>query len=205
MRKLFTVIGLLSFTTFALAATKPALLDFTQITIKGNLQVDIHVGKKPAQVYLAQNKNAKSKVNYHVDQGTLYLTPKPHTGQDHIININTPLLSGITSTGNSFILATDINSTAFDLVQIGDGHSVLHGKVQNLSLVNSGNGNIDAAQLMATSVEAVNHGNGQIGTYPIDSLKAVITGNGDISYAHKPLQLQTVIIGQGQVTPHGPQ
>lgn len=90
------------------------------------------------------------------------------------------------------------DGTVMDALLSGSGQIELAGDVEVAEYSLNSSGRMDALDLKASDVKAINTGNGKIYLWANDLLDATITGSGDIIYRGDPV-VTTRITGSGRV------
>ena len=138
------------------------------VTIDDNLLTLLSVientGNKSLTISLKGNKNNK-----------LYIEDTKIK-----ISITMPFLSEVSHNGNSRLVVTNINSKNFKVENPVNGSTTLSGIVDNLQVVNKGNGNLDALNLLAKKATILCRGNGNVRVNVSDEIKQTKSGNGNI-------------------------
>ena len=96
------------------------------------------------------------------------------------------------------ILNLDASSVEGSLA--GSGDITLKGNTNNLSVKLSGSGDIHAFDLQSNHTTASIAGSGNIEIVSKQSLKARVTGSGDIEYKGKPSKEDTKVTGSGSIS-----
>lgn len=96
------------------------------------------------------------------------------------IMITLPFLSEVRNNGNSGLVVTNINSKNFKVENPVNGSTTLSGIVDNLEVVDKGNGNLNAVNLLAKKATIICRGNGNVRVNVSETLTGKKSGNGNI-------------------------
>ena len=88
-----------------------------------------------------------------------------------------PFLMEVSNNGNSGLTVTNINSKNFKTNNPENGSTTLAGIVDNLEVACSGNGNLNAKQLIAKNANVKATGNGNAYINAIETITAKTSGN----------------------------
>jgi Putative auto-transporter adhesin, head GIN domain len=94
--------------------------------------------------------------------------------------ITIPFLSKVTNNGNSGLTVTNINSKNFKSENPVNGSTTLSGIVDNLEVLCSGNGNLNAEKLIAKNAKITCRGNGSARINATNITESKKSGNGNI-------------------------
>ena len=97
-------------------------------------------------------------------------------------------------------ITLDIESNSMTAAMSGSGDMNLSGSTGNLDVTISGSGDIRAYDLDADNVEATISGSADIKVTAKESLKARVSGSGDISYRGNPKKVDTKTSGSGDIS-----
>lgn len=93
------------------------------------------------------------------------------------VKITIPFLKEVSNNGNSGLTVTNINSKNFKSSNPVNGSTTLFGIVDNLEVVCSGNGVLNAKQLIAKNAKIKATGNGNVYTNVTEIITAKTSGN----------------------------
>ena len=96
------------------------------------------------------------------------------------IMITLPFLSEVRNNGNSGLIVTNINSKNFKVENPVNGSTTLSGIVDNLEVVDKGNGNLNAVNLLSKKATIICRGNGNVRVNVSETLTGKKSGNGNI-------------------------
>lgn len=96
------------------------------------------------------------------------------------IRITMPAASLIKNLGNSDLLVKNIMGRYFKLENTGNGDTKISGMVDVLDIAKTGNGDVNAENLVTTNADLKSIGNGNLTVNVSQKLTAKLIGNGDI-------------------------
>lgn len=96
------------------------------------------------------------------------------------IRITMPAASLIKNLGNSDLLVKNIMGRYFKLENTGNGDTKISGMIDVLDIAKTGNGDVNAENLVTTSADLKSIGNGNLTVNVSQKLTAKLIGNGDI-------------------------
>ena len=97
------------------------------------------------------------------------------------VKITMPFLTEVSNNGNSGLIVTNINSKYFKSSNPVNGSTTLSGIVDELEVINSGNGNLNAKKLITKKAKIICKGNGSATVNVSDEIVKKSSGNGSIS------------------------
>ncbi len=175
-------------------------LDYHDLDISIPAEVTIKVQPSPALTVEAAQDVLKM-IDTRVKDGVLVIkTDQFNRLRNKVaITIGNPVLQTIKLSG-----ATNVNMSGFTegnltVTASGANKIVAKGTVNQLKVQLSGAGNADLHELKADAADISVSGAGDVSVYCTKSLKASISGVGNISYAGKPAQVQKDISGIGKL------
>ncbi|MFM2361800.1 MAG: hypothetical protein RLZZ316_702 [Bacteroidota bacterium] len=149
-------------------------------------EVVITVGK-PFAVAISIDDNLEPLLETTVTAGTLQLQLKNNESNrmyiedTHIkINISLPEISVLQHSGNSSLQVTGVVGRYLRLNHAGNGDAALTGTIDELEIIKSGNGDVNAGALIAKKVTINKSGNGNCTFFTNQTFIANGSGNGDI-------------------------
>ena len=198
---------------------------YEEIKISGSFDVDLVSGTE-GNIIVKGEENLLSSVKIEVENNVLKIyTEKnknisPSNGKNIQITIPFEKISAVSLSGSGDVkskntiktdtfsaqlsgsgdLNLDVEATTFDLGVSGSGDVVLKGNTGSFSTKLSGSGDIDAAQLKAKNADLSISGSGDIKIYCSESLKARVSGSGDIEYLGDPKTKDTKVSGSGDIS-----
>lgn len=97
------------------------------------------------------------------------------------VKITMPFLMEVCNNGNSGLTVYNINSKYFKSSNPVNGSTTLSGVVDNLEVINSGNGNLNAKKLFTKKAKIICRGNGNATVNVSEEIDKKTSGNGSIS------------------------
>ena len=97
-------------------------------------------------------------------------------------------------------LTLDVDATTVDGSLAGSGDLVLKGKTDNFEASVAGSGDLSAFGLQANNTEVSVAGSGDAEVVSNTSLKARVSGSGDIQYRGNPSKEDTKVVGSGSIS-----
>jgi hypothetical protein len=105
-----------------------------------------------------------------------------------------------TAMSGSGDITLDIDSSTISASMSGSGDITLSGTTKDFDATVSGSGDIDAYNLEADNVSATVSGSADIQVTAKKSIKARVSGSGDISYRGNPEKVDTKTSGSGDIS-----
>ncbi|MBT8308121.1 MAG: DUF2807 domain-containing protein [Maribacter sp.] len=105
-----------------------------------------------------------------------------------------------TSMSGSGDITLDVDASSIDASMSGSGDINLSGSTTDFDVTISGSGDIKAYELVADNVDATVSGSADIKVTAKESLKARVSGSGDIHYKGNPGKVDTKTSGSGDIT-----
>ncbi|SIR01748.1 head GIN domain-containing protein [Maribacter ulvicola] len=105
-----------------------------------------------------------------------------------------------TAMSGSGDITLDIDSNSISASMSGSGDISLSGRTTDFEATISGSGDIEAYDLEADNVEATVSGSADIQVTAKKSIKARVSGSGDISYKGNPEKVNTKTSGSGDIS-----
>jgi hypothetical protein len=96
------------------------------------------------------------------------------------VNISMPEASVIENDGNTDVAIRGVVGRYFRLENYGNGNAKVDGQIDELDIVKSGNGDIDATGLLAKNAKVSANGNGDVKVNVATEFKVSGSGNGDV-------------------------
>lgn len=93
------------------------------------------------------------------------------------IKITMPKIIVINHSGNSVLVVSNLTGVSFKLENSGNGTATISGKIDTLEIINKGNGNTKARELIAKNAKIKCSGNGNVYTTVCNELTAKVSGN----------------------------
>ena len=200
--------------------------DYDGIAISGWFDVDLVAGNE-GDISLRGEENLLEHIITEVKDGKLVIKVekgmnlKPSSWKNGILitvpveSISMVSLSGSgdivgkttietrdfkTSMSGSGDITLDIEANSIDASMSGSGDIMLSGSTTDFEATISGSGDIKAYELEADNVDATVSGSADIKVTANKSLKARVSGSGDIHYKGNPEKVNTKSSGSGDIT-----
>jgi len=161
--------------------------DFDKISLNDlSGRVEIEVGK-PFSIAIEIDDNLESLLSVSAKNGKLEMELRGN-GNNRMyientnirINISLPEISVLEHRGNDVVSVNGITGRYFRLQNSGNGEVELKGAIDEFEIKKNGNGDINAANLLAQSVTVYSSGNGDVVVNAANYFKANGSGNGAI-------------------------
>ena len=119
--------------------------------------------------------------------------------KDVKIRVYTCDLIKLENSGAANINMDRLDTDIIEITNSGVGHITIGGLADNVQLINSGVGSIDASKLKALNVKASVSGVGSIDCYASESIKGSVSGVGSLNYNGHAKQKETKRSGVGSI------
>ena len=119
--------------------------------------------------------------------------------KDVQIRVYTCDLIKLENSGAANINMDRLDTDIIEITNSGVGHIKIGGVADNVQLINSGVGSIDASKLKALNVKASVSGVGSIDCYASESIKGSVSGVGSLNYNGHPKHKDTKRSGVGSI------
>lgn len=169
------------------------LLPYIETEVKGgNLKIKVQKGYS---IRVSRGKKLLVSVPFK-DINSVSLA-----GSGDVVSKNTiKARSFHTSLAGSGDIVLDVEANNVTMKVAGSGDLTVTGTTDNLETRLAGSGDIHAYKLKAKDVDVKLAGSGDIRIYAQESLKARVSGSGDISYRGKPSKEDTKVAGSGSIS-----
>ena len=181
------------------ARTVPA---FTSIDNSGPVSIVVNVGQ-PQSVVVSAPDQYLATLRTDVSGGVLHISLKDHAFHnvpEMKVTVNVPSLTKYALSGAGGATLNHVTGDTFGIDCSGAGTVRADGNVRSLALDVSGVGSIDAQHLVAQTAEASVSGVGSLKVYASDSLVAVLSGVGSLTYYGHPRNVTKHSSGVGSVS-----
>jgi hypothetical protein len=174
--------------------------DFSKIEISGAYDVKVEIGDE-SKVFISAEDNLLPLIKTVVKGNRLEIYSKKNLKprEDIYIKVTTKELTALESSGASNIRAKDIDTDKFYAELSGAGTIRLSGVTQDLKIVMSGAGTIDAKSFIADDVKVSISGACSGTVHANESLLAEVSGVGSIDYYGDPKDVSTDVSGVGSI------
>ena len=147
-----------------------------EVNIGASYSIDITIDDNLENLLCVTNDDHILTVSLrHNHQNRLYIE---HTSI--IIKISLPAIFSIKQNGNNSLEVTNINSRTLKLKSSGNGSVNLNGTIDGLTIMSSGNCNVNAQMLPAKNVQVTKRGNGNVTINTDYTFTANGSGNGGV-------------------------
>jgi hypothetical protein len=161
--------------------------DFDKIELKYLAgKAEIEVGK-PFSISIDIDDNLEKLLSVKANNGKLKIefegneNNKMYIENTNVsVRISLPEISVMEHRGNNQLVVNGIIGRYFRLEKTGNGDVQLNGRIDNLDIKKSGNGNITAMNLIAHETAINSSGNGDVTVNAVKVFRANGSGNGDI-------------------------
>jgi Putative auto-transporter adhesin, head GIN domain len=173
---------------------------FDRIEVDGRTSLTVRAGA-PATLLLRGGERVLESLETTVRGGTLVLDPRDEgLNDDHEtdVTITVPRLRGVEANGAGPIRLTNIASDALELRNVGASDFTANGRVDTLTAIVEGAGDLELGELVARKATIRIEGVGDADINATHALDATINGVGDIEYWGNP-SLRSDAQGAGEV------
>lgn len=172
---------------------------FTKLRSQGVFEVSIAQGdSQSVEITADDNIIGRVRTNVVNDELRLELSEGNYENITLRARITIEQLNGITNSGVGNIVASNVDSSNFSLVNSGDADITISGTSNNLDCFNEGAGDVNASSLLVNNADLEIRGSGSIEISCTDTLNAEINGSGDVLYRGNPT-VDAAIRGSGVV------
>ena len=180
---------------------KRALPTFTAVEISGAYDVEI-VAQKDQNFEVEGDDNLLPLIKTDVKDGVLKIYNENSFSTKHKLRVRISLssLEGISTSGASDIVASNVKSEEFDINASGAGNMQVSGETKTLKVDISGAGQIDAKDLRAQKVTITSSGAAQADVYASEELRANVSGAGNVTYYGNPKTVSEDTSGAGSIS-----
>lgn len=171
-------------------------------------------------IRIESEKDVSGLLKVHVDSNRLWITSPPDIAvicevtiivtyasisgivvhRSSKVTCNEPIEGswfGIIQNGRGNICLT-VNVTALDVTLTKTGNLIMSGSSEDVKVLNTGTGNIEASKLEATGARITIKGSGNVSMHVEEELSAVLQGTGDLILQGSP-RLKSLVSGTGQI------
>lgn len=174
---------------------------FTSVDISGAYDVQI-VAQKEQSLEIEGDDNLLPLIKTEVKGNVLTIGNEQglSTRGKLRVRLSVPKLDGITTSGASDIIISNVKSDAFKIDTSGAGSLQISGETKTLEAKLSGAGDINAKDLRAEKVNITSSGAANAEVYASEELQASVSGAGNINYYGDPKVVSKDISGVGSLT-----
>lgn len=197
---------------------------FTEVALKGSVDVDIVVGKDRS-VRVVADDDIIEHIETEVNNGRLEVKLDNHSHRNikkmHVY-VTVPSLEAAAIYGSGDMKITggidgdfefdiygsgdasidDLNVQELDLSIKGSGDLEIDGTCGSLDVSIKGSGNVEGRGLKCSDVEASIMGSGDVAIHASEKIDATVKGSGDIDVYGNPDKVRTRVRGSGDINMH---
>lgn len=177
---------------------------FQSVELRGGATLDVLVGETQSLV-VEGDPQQLDELRTSVRAGRLVVDTQSRffwlRNGEVKIRITVPELRSLAINGAVKGTITGYAGGSASLVLSGAGDVEASGRVDDLSAVVNGAGNLQLEHLAATTARVIVNGTGNVEVDVSDKLDASLNGVGNIEYHGKPKVLNTAIHGVGSISP----
>lgn len=173
---------------------------FLTVEVSGAFEVEI-VCQKERSLEITGDDNILPLVTTEVKGNVLHIgSNKSYSvGNPITVKITTPDLEGISSSGASKVMVTNIKNSELAVDSSGASKLSFTGETKKLKIDTSGASNIEAKELHAEKVDVESNGAGFVSVYATEQLNAQANGAARIDYYGNPASVNPEVNGPGSV------
>lgn len=174
---------------------------FKALDISGAYDVEIVVQKEQS-LELEGDDNLLPLIKTEVNNGVLSINnEKSFSTKNKLrVRISVPNLEGISTSGASDIVASDVKSQDFKIDMSGASNLQISGETYKLDVDLSGAGEVDAKDLHARIVSVHSSGAANADVYASEELRADVSGAGNVNYYGDPKTVKEDTSGAGTIS-----
>jgi hypothetical protein len=175
--------------------------DFTAVDLAGASTVRVRVG--PAvSVEVRADEAVVGRVVTEVRDGTLVVGARGSLGARRSVevDVSVPALESVALSGSGTLAVSGVDAAGLTVRLSGSGIVRASGTTERLTVDLPGTGSADLSALVAKEARVTVGGSGQVRVHATESLDAVLSGVGQISYSGNPASLTTKVSGVGTIT-----
>lgn len=168
-------------------------------------RVEVEIGR-PFSVSIAIDDNLQPLLQTGVLNGVLKVALKgnernklyiENTGI--VVKISMPEISVLEHTGNSQLTVNGITGRYFRIKNTGNGNARVTGAIDELDIIKTGNGDINARYLVAKMVKLTTEGNGDVTINTNARFTASLSGNGNVTNYGTGTAAASQVTGNGNI------
>jgi hypothetical protein len=174
---------------------------FTAVDISGAYDVEIVVQKEQS-LEIEGDDNLLPLIKTEVSNGVLSINNEKSfsTKQKLRVRISVPDLDGVSTSGASDIVASNIKNDDFNINASGAGTIQVSGETTKLNIDISGAGEVDAKDLHAQNVSIDSSGAAEADVYASEELHIHVSGAGNVNYYGNPKTVTEDRSGAGTIS-----
>jgi hypothetical protein len=177
--------------------------EFDRLVVEGAYRVEVSCGGGPRSLEIEADDNLLSLIRTDVDGGRLRIHSENRGMKTETmprVRISVPDLKEVSIPGASDFTVSGLDNDAFKLSVEGASKFRASGATGRLDITLNGAGLVDARELRAAQVTAVNNGAGVVTVHASDSLDATVNGVGTVDYYGDPKTVNPQVNGIGRIT-----
>jgi hypothetical protein len=174
---------------------------FKALDISGAYDVEIVVQQEQS-LEIEGDDNVLPLIKTEVQGGVLSINnEKSFSTKNKLrVRISVPSLDGISTSGASDIVASNVKSEDFKIDMSGASNLKLSGETSRLDVDLSGAGEVDAKDLHARIVSVHSSGAAKADVYASEELRAEVSGAGTVNYYGDPKTVKEDTSGAGTIS-----
>ncbi|NAS30237.1 DUF2807 domain-containing protein [Flavobacteriaceae bacterium R38] len=199
--------------------------DYDRITVSGHINVELISGQE-GQLTIEAEENFMEYILTEVKDGKLKIrikknyNLKPSRGEKIVITVPYEDISSVALSGSGNVISKDViksnsfsayvsgsggmnldlNTSNIEGKVSGSGNLRLKGKTSDINFKVSGSGNIQAYELIADNADILASGSGNIRVFCEESIKARVSGSGNVLYKGNPDREDSKVSGSGNIS-----
>lgn len=180
---------------------KRTLGDFKAVNVSGAFDVEIVAQQGPG-VEIEGDDNLLPLIRTEVNNGVLDVyNDKPITSNSKIrVRIQAPRLDGVSTSGASDLVVSNVKSDSFNISTSGAGSLVISGEAKELDVELSGAGEVDAKDLRSERVFVNSSGAAEATVYASEELRVQASGAGTVNYYGDPKKIDENVSGGASIS-----
>lgn len=174
---------------------------FTAVNISGAYEVEIVVQKEQS-LEIEGDDNLLPLIKTEVRDGVLEINNEKSFNTKHAlrVRISVPQLKGISTSGASEMVVSNVKSDEFNIDTSGASNIKVSGETKTLALEMSGAGDVDTRELRAEKVTVNSSGAAGADVYASEDLRVDASGAGHINYYGNPKNVSEDVSGAASVS-----
>ncbi len=178
------------------------MADFKSLVVEGAYRVEVKCGGDARALEIEADDNLLPFIKTDVEGGRLRIHSDRGMKTETMprVRINVADLSEVSIPGASDFSLDGLDNEAFKLNVEGASKFRAAGETGKFDITLNGAGLVNARELHAANVTAVNNGAGTITVHASDSLDATVNGVGIVDYYGDPKTVNPKVNGIGKIT-----
>jgi hypothetical protein len=174
---------------------------FTAVNISGAYEVEIVVQKEQS-LEIEGDDNLLPLIKTEVRDGVLEINNEKSFNTKHAlrVRISVPQLKGISTSGASEMVVSNVKSDEFNIDTSGASSIKVSGETKTLALEMSGAGDVDTRELRAEKVTVNSSGAAGADVYASEDLRVDASGAGHVNYYGNPKNVSEDVSGAASVS-----